>query len=58
MNRLNVTLPSLSEQRRIVVELDALQSEIAALKRLQFETAAEPDVSLPNILDKALSEEL
>ena len=30
---------SLSDQRQIVVELDALQAEADALKRLQAETA-------------------
>ena len=33
--------PPLPEQRRIVAELDALQAEVDALKRLQAETAAE-----------------
>ena len=36
-----------SEQRRIVTELDALQAEVDALKRLQAETAAELDALLP-----------
>ena len=40
-------------QRRIEVELDALQAEVDALKRLQAETAAESDALLPAILDRA-----
>ena len=40
-------------QRRIVAELDALQAEADALKRLQPETAAELDALLPAIMDKA-----
>jgi type I restriction enzyme S subunit len=46
------------EQRRIVAELDALQSEVDALKRLQAETAAELDALLPAILDRAFKGEL
>lgn len=46
------------EQRRIVAELDALQAEVDALKRLQAETAAELDALLPAILDKAFKGEL
>lgn len=35
-----IPVPQLPEQRRIVSELDALQSEVDALKRLQAESAA------------------
>jgi type I restriction enzyme S subunit len=49
---------ALPEQRRIVSELDALQAEVDALKRLQAETAAELDALLPSILDKAFRGEL
>jgi type I restriction enzyme S subunit len=49
---------ALAEQRRIVAELDALQSEVDALKRLQAETAAELDALLPAILDRAFKGEL
>jgi type I restriction enzyme S subunit len=52
------THPPLAEQRRIVAELDALQAEVDALKRLQAETAAELDALLPAILDKAFNGEL
>ena len=41
-----------------MTELDALQAEVAALKRLQAETAAELDTLLPAILDKAFKGEL
>lgn len=54
----NVPLPPLPEQRRIVAELDALQAEVDALKRLQSETAAELDALLPAILDRAFKGEL
>jgi type I restriction enzyme S subunit len=53
-----VPVPPLPEQRRIVVELDALQAEVDALKRLQAETAAELDALLPSILDEAFKGEL
>jgi len=49
---------SIAEQRRIVGELDALQAEVDALKRLQAETAAELDALLPAILDRAFKGEL
>ena len=48
----------LAEQRRIVAEPDALQAEVDALKRLHAATAAELDVLLPAVLDKALKGEL
>ena len=53
-----VFVPPLPEQRRIVAELDALQSEVDALKRLQAEIASELDALLPSILDKAFKGEL
>ena len=39
-------------------ELDALQAEVDALKRLQAETVAELDALLPAILDRAFKGEL
>ena len=42
-----------SERHRIVAELDALQAEVDALKRLQAEIAAELDTLLPALLDRA-----
>jgi type I restriction enzyme S subunit len=45
-------------QRCIVAEFDALQAQVDALKRLQAETAAELDVLLPAILDRAFKGEL
>lgn len=49
---------ALAEQRRIVAELDALQAQVDALKRLQTEAAAELDAVLPAILDRAFKGEL
>ena len=48
----------ISEQRRIVSELDALQAEVDALKRLQAETTAELDALLLAIFDRAFKGEL
>jgi restriction endonuclease S subunit len=53
-----ICLLPLAEQRRIVAELDALQAEVDALKRLQAETAAELDALLPALLDRAFKGEL
>ena len=47
----------MTEIRRLS-ELDALQAEVDALKRLQAETAVELDALLPAILDKAFKGEL
>ena len=46
------------EQRRIARYLDGLAGQVAALARLQSETAAELDALLPSILDKAFKGEL
>lgn len=53
-----IPVPPLSEQRRIVAELIALQAQVDGLKKLQTETAAELDAMLPSILDKAFKGEL
>ena len=41
-----------------MAELDALQSQVDTLKKLQAETAAELAALLPSILDKAFKGEL
>ena len=58
IEKIPFAVPDGAEQRRIVAELDALQAEVDALKRLQAETAAELDALLPAILDKAFKGEL
>lgn len=58
INPVRIPVPPLPEQRRIVAELDALQAEVDALKRLQAETAAELKALLPAILDRAFKREL
>ena len=51
----STVLPS---QRRSVARLDALQAEVAEVKRLPADTATKPDGFLPAILYKALNERL
>jgi len=58
LEALPILVPSLSEQRRILAELDAFQAEVDALKRLQAETSAELDALLPAILDRAFKGKL
>ena len=53
-----IPVPPLPDQRRIVAELDALQAEVDALKRLQDETATQMDALLPAILDCAFKGQL
>jgi type I restriction enzyme S subunit len=53
-----IALPPLSEQRRIVAYLDALQAKVDALRRLQAETGAEMDALLPAVLDRAFKGEM
>ena len=58
LNAARVPVPPLSEQRRIVAQLDALQAKVEALRGLQTETAAELDTLLPAVLDRAFKGEL
>ena len=46
------------KQERIVGYLDRLARQVAALARLQSETAAELDALLPSVLDTAFKGEL
>jgi restriction endonuclease S subunit len=55
LRKVPIPLTPLSEQRRIVAELNALQAEVDALKRLQAESATELDALLPAILDRAFN---
>lgn len=55
---LNVPVPPLPEQHRIVAYLDNLQAKVDALKHLQAETEAEIDALMPSILDKAFKGKL
>jgi type I restriction enzyme S subunit len=55
---LQIPVPPLPEQHRIVAEMETLQTELDALKRLQAETAAELDALMPSVLDRAFSGKL
>jgi type I restriction enzyme S subunit len=48
----------ISEQRRIVSDMNMLQTQVDAVKRLQAETAVELDSLFPSILDRAFKGEL
>lgn len=48
----------LTEQRRIVAHLDALQAKLAAVRAEQAATAAELDALLPSVLNRAFAGEL
>lgn len=52
------TPPNVSDQRRIVADLDAVEKETDGLKRLQAQTAVELDALLPSVLDRAFRGEL
>lgn len=53
IKNLEVAFPPLPDQRSILAELDNLQTEVDALKRLQAASAAELDALLPALLDRA-----
>jgi type I restriction enzyme S subunit len=55
--RMDVPVPPLPEQRRVVGYLDGLAGQVAALARLQSETAAELDALLPSVFDRAFKGE-
>jgi len=58
MSKIKFPLPPLSDQVKIVADLDALQVEAARLRRLQTETAEEIEALMPAILDRAFKGEL
>lgn len=58
IKNLEIAVPPLAEQHRLVAELDALQAQVDAMKRAQAETAVELDALLPSILAKAFRGEL
>jgi type I restriction enzyme S subunit len=58
INPLTIPVPPISEQQRIVGELDALRVEVDALTCLQAKISTELDALMPSILDKAFKGEL
>lgn len=55
---IEVPLPGLSEQRRLVAHLDNVRAKMDGVSRLQAQTAAELDALLPSVLDKAFKGQL
>ena len=55
---LEISIPPVPQQRRVVAYLDSLEANVEGLKQLQKQTAAELDALLPSILDKAFKGEL
>jgi hypothetical protein len=55
---LSLSFPSVAEQRRIVADLDSIQTEVDRIKLLQAETATELDALLPSALSRAFVGEL
>jgi len=55
---IDVPLPLLKDQQRIVEKLQEMRYKFDALQRLQAESAAELDALIPSILDKVFNGEL
>ena len=58
LKNLDVPVPPLDEQRRIVAYLDGLQAKVNALRELQSQSQEELDALLPSVLDRAFKGEL
>jgi type I restriction enzyme S subunit len=56
--KLQVPIPPLTEQQRIIARSDYLQTKVHGLKCLQTESATQLDALLPSVLDKAFRGEL
>ena len=54
IRELPIPIPPLPEQRGIVTDLDALQAQVDALRKLQSKTASELDALLPSILRQSV----
>jgi type I restriction enzyme, S subunit len=58
LESVNLPVPPLDEQRRIVAYLDGLQAKVNALRELQVESGKELSALMPSVLDKAFKGEL
>lgn len=58
VERIPFTPPPLSEQYRVIAQLEGLRATAGALERLQQETAAELEAMLPAVLERAFRGEL
>ncbi len=58
LSQVEIPLPPLDEQRRIVAYLDSVQARLASLRELQSATGGELSALLPSVLDRAFKGEL
>jgi type I restriction enzyme S subunit len=58
INKIQVPVPSLESQCRIVTSVEEIQSKISTLRDLQRDSCAEVDALIPSILDKAFRGEM
>jgi len=58
LSQVELPIPPLEEQRRLVAYLDGLQAQVSALRAAQAETEKELSALMPSILDKAFKGEL
>ena len=58
LNKFQLPVPPLEEQRRLVAYLDGLQAQVSQLRLYQEETQKELNALMPSILDKAFKGEL
>ena len=58
IKNIEISIPPLDEQRRIVAYLDSVQARLASLRELQSATGEELDALLPSVLDRAFKGEL
>jgi len=58
IKQIEIALPPLAAQRRIVAYLDGLQAKVDELRRLQAATQKELDALMPSILAKAFAGKL
>ncbi len=58
LRKFSILVPPVEVQSALVAELDALQTEVDRLRRLQADSSAELDALMPAILDRAFKGEL
>jgi len=58
IKNIEISIPPLDEQRRIVAYLDSVQARLASLRELQSATGEELSALLPSVLDRAFKGEL
>jgi len=58
LKSIQVPVPPLEEQRRLVAYLDGLQAQVSALRAAQSETGKALSALMPSVLDRAFKGEL